>query len=227
VIKILVIEDDSTLQRRLGSVLRGSGFDVTSADTVTLGLAAARANAPSLIVLDVVLPDGNGLDICRALRADPATAGVLVLMLSIKSAARDRVVGLDSGADDYVSKPYDPSELLSRVRALLRRVRGHEVVRIIECGRLRIDREAFRAWVDGRDVKLTALELRLLLVLYDRRDRVQTRRQLLEDVWDSTGAEATSTVDTRIKLLRKKLARAAAYVETMRGIGYRFCPPSS
>ena len=224
--RILVIDDDATLQRRIGKLLAVAGYVVDSALTASAGLLAAHANVPALIVLAIMLPDRNGNDVCRSLRANEVTRGIPVLMLSVHGATSDRVRGLEAGADDYVAKPYDGRELVLRIRALLRRAAAALVpVRTIRCGRLRIDRESFRAWVDETTVALTALEFGLLLVLYDCRDRVQSRSRLLEDVWQASGNMLTGTVDTRIKLLRRKLRSAGRYIETVRGIGYRFAPP--
>jgi two-component system phosphate regulon response regulator PhoB len=224
--RILVIDDDAKLQQRIGKLLAVAGFAVESALTASAGLLSAHADVPALIVLAIMLPDRNGNDVCRSLRADEITRAIPVLMLSVHGAAADRVRGFEAGADDYVSKPYDGRELVLRIRALLRRAAFALVpVRMIHCGRLRIDRESFRAWVDEVAVALTALEFGLLLVLYDRRDRVQSRTRLLEDVWQASGSMLTSTVDTRIKLLRRKLKSAGPYIETVRGIGYRFAPP--
>lgn len=224
--RILVIDDDAKLQLRVGKLLAAAGFGVDSALTATDGLLAAHMRVPGLIVLGMVLPEG-GTAVCRSLRADAVTCAIPVLMLSVRGATADRVLGLEAGADDYVSRPYDGRELVLRIRALLRRAAGaFAPSRMIRCGCLRIDRESFRAWVDDTAVTLTALEFGLLLVLYDRRDRVQSRSRLLEDVWQTSGGLLTSTVDTRIKLLRRKLKAAGRYIETVRGIGYRFSPPA-
>ena len=207
--RILVIDDDSKLQQRIGKLLAVAGFAVESALTASAGLLAAQAGVPALIVLGIIVPDGSGNDLCRSLRADEVTRAIPVLMLSVHGATADRVRGFEAGADDYVAKPYDGRELVLRIRALLRRAAVALLpVRMIRCGRLRIDRESFRAWVDEVAVALTALEFGLLLVLYDRRDRVQSRTRLLEDVWQASGSMLTSTVDTRIKLLRRKLRGA-------------------
>ena len=226
--RILVIDEDAKLQRRVGALLASAGFVVATARTAAEGLSAAQRSAPALIVLAVLLPDGDGTEVCRALRADAATRSIPVLMLSVRGAPSERVLGLEAGADDYVAKPYDGRELVLRIRALLRRSAGQLApMRMVRCGGLRVDRESFRAWVDDAVVVLTALEFALLLLLYDRRDRVQSRGRLLEDVWHTSGTQLTSTVDTRIKLLRRKLTTAGRYIETVRGVGYRFVPPAA
>jgi len=226
--RILVIDADAKLQQRIGKLLAVAGFAVDAALTATDGLLAAHVRGPALIVLGILLPDGSGTEVCRSLRADAVTRAIPVLILSVRgTTASDRVLGFEAGADDYVAKPYDGRELVLRIRALLRRAAGVVPTRMICCGRLRIDRESFRAWVDDTAVALTALEFGLLLVLYDRRDRVQSRSRLLEDVWQTSGSLLTSTVDTRIKLLRRKLKAAGPYIETVRGVGYRFSPPAT
>ena len=172
-----------------------------------------------------MLPDISGTEICKALKDTSATRSIPVIMLTVRGEEIDRVVGFELGADDYVVKPFSVRELLLRIQAILRRGKsdapGDEQA-MIEFGRLRIDREAHRIWVDEQEVELTALEFKLLLMLYDRRNRVQTRSALLDDVWGIQADITTRTVDTHVKRLREKLEAARDYVETVRGVGYRF-----
>jgi two-component system phosphate regulon response regulator PhoB len=171
--------------------------------------------------------------VCRRLRRDEATAAVPIVMLTAKREEIDRIVGFELGADDYVVKPFSVRELLLRVQAVLRRSQPAPAATApsptpaITFGRLRIDRDAPNVQVDDQEVNLTALELRLLCTLYERRNRVQSRAVLLDDVWSVSGENATRTVDTHVKRLREKLGPAGAYIETIRGIGYRFigAPP--
>jgi two-component system phosphate regulon response regulator PhoB len=220
---ILVIEDEADLRDVLDYNLRQAGHDVVLAGRGGDGLKAARAEHPDLVLLDLMLPDKPGTDVCRELRADAATKGIPIMMLTARGEEIDRVVGFELGADDYVTKPFSMRELLLRVQAVLRRGRPEvEDVPVVRFGRLRIDKAAHRVWVDDKEVELTALELKLLVMLHERKNRVQTRETLLEDVWGMASDITTRTVDTHVKRLREKLGPAADYIETVRGAGYRF-----
>jgi two-component system phosphate regulon response regulator PhoB len=187
-----------------------------------------KKEPPELVLLDLMLPDISGLEICRHLKSDPALRAIPVIMLTARSEEIDRVVGFELGADDYVVKPFSVRELVLRVQAVLRRSHadstGSESASESEFvfGRLRVDQSAHRTWVDGEEIMLTPLEMKLLWTLYQRRGRVQTRGVLLDDVWEASPENNTRTVDTHVKRLREKLGLAGAYVETVRGIGYRF-----
>jgi two-component system phosphate regulon response regulator PhoB len=223
--RILVIEDEADIRQVLEYNLRQAGHDVTGVERGNAGLAIARERPPELVVLDLMLPDISGLDVCRAMKADARLRHVAVIMLTAKGGEIDRIVGLELGADDYVSKPFSVRELLLRVQAVLRRApTGGEAesTEPVAFGRLRIDYAAHRAWVDDCEVALTALEMRLLWTLYQRRGRVQSRGTLLDDVWEADPENNTRTVDTHVKRLREKLGAAGDYVETVRGVGYRF-----
>ena len=169
-----------------------------------------------------MLPDGSGTELCKAIQLDPATRGVRVLMLTAKSEEVDRVIGFEVGADDYVVKPFSVRELLLRVNAVLRRSGSDDEGEMTQFGVLRVNRGAHRVWVDDEEIELTALEFKLLLTLHDRRNRVQTRDALLSDVWRIDADVTTRTVDTHVKRLREKLGSAGRYVQTVRGVGYRF-----
>lgn len=222
---ILLVDDEVDLLRALEFSFRKEGFQVRLARSGREALQqAATLPLPDLVLLDLMLPDLSGTEVCRRLKAAPETSRIPVVMLTAKGEEIDRVVGFEVGADDYVVKPFSTRELLLRVRAVLRRVEPApaSVEETVRFGRLRIDPSAHRAWVDDEEVVLTALEFRLLSVLLDRRGRVQTRERLLEDVWDVHAAVTTRTVDTHVKRLRQKIGEAGVYVETIRGVGYRF-----
>jgi two-component system phosphate regulon response regulator PhoB len=222
--RVLVIEDEEDLQQILDYNLRQSGCEVSAAVRGKEGLKLAAQQAPDLVILDLMLPDMAGTEVCKQLKADPKTRHVPVLMLTAKGEEIDRVLGFELGAEDYVTKPFSVRELMLRVQAILRRTRTPqgESSQIFEFGVLRVDRAAHRVWVQGEEIELTALEFRLLTTLADRKNRVQTRAMLLDDVWGIKVDVATRTVDTHVKRLREKLGAAGEYVETVRGVGYRF-----
>jgi two-component system phosphate regulon response regulator PhoB len=223
---ILVVEDEADLQQILVYNLRQAGHDVAAASSGEAALALVRQRPPDLIVLDLMLPGISGTDVCRTVKNDPATRQVAVLMLTAKGSEIDRVVGFELGADDYVVKPFSVRELALRIAAVLRRQQSGgspDSNTRVEFGKLRIDRDAHRVWVEGDEAPLTALEFRLLCLLFDRRDRVQSRAALLDEVWGVSSDLETRTVDTHVKRLREKLGAAGAYIETVRGVGYRFC----
>jgi two-component system phosphate regulon response regulator PhoB len=223
--RILVVEDEPDLQKVLDYNLKQAGHEPLSALRGRDALELARSRRPDVILLDIMLPDLPGTEVCRALKSDAATRGIPVIMLTARGEEIDRVVGFELGADDYVVKPFSVRELLLRIQAVLRRgaePMAEESAGRVEFGCLTFDRAAHRAWVDAVEVELTALEFKLLATLYDRRDRVQSRATLLDDVWGITADITTRTVDTHVKRLREKLAAARDYVETVRGVGYRF-----
>ncbi len=224
--QILVIEDEPDIRQILEYNLRQTGHQVSCAERGDQGLAAARQQRPDLVLLDLMLPDISGLEICRTIKNDPDLREVAVIMLTARGGEIDRVVGFELGADDYVVKPFSVRELMLRIQAVLRRTQPNRepVVGSVSFGRLRIDHDAHRAWVDDDEVALTALEMRLLWTLYQRRGRVQSRGTLLDDVWEASPENNTRTVDTHVKRLREKLGAAGEYVETVRGVGYRFAP---
>jgi two-component system phosphate regulon response regulator PhoB len=221
--RILIVEDEKDLQEVLAYNLRQAGHVPIVASDAREGLAALAAGPPDLVLLDLMLPDMPGTDVCRTIKSDPATRDIPVVMVTAKGEEIDRVVGFELGADDYVVKPYSVRELVLRLQAILRRRSAPaDPAGPTAFGTLRIDREGHRVWVAGHEVTLTALELRLLCTLYDRRGRVQSRAVLLDEVWRMSGEVNTRTVDTHVKRLREKLGSAGAYLETVRGVGYRF-----
>ena len=221
--RVLIIEDEPDLVRALEYNFRQAGFEVQSAGRGKEGLRLALAKPPDIILLDLMLPDASGTEICRSLKGDARTGQVPVVMVTARGEEVDRVVGFEVGADDYVVKPFSPRELVLRVKAILRR--GSEAPPAEEktdFGTLRVDHGAHRVFVEGQEVQLTAIEFRLLATLLGRRNRVQTRETLLNDVWSIHLHVETRTVDTHIKRLREKLGKGGAYIHTVRGVGYRF-----
>jgi two-component system phosphate regulon response regulator PhoB len=221
--KILVVDDEPDAVELVEFNLTAAGFSVVVAADGEEAVRKAREDEPDLIVLDVMLPALDGLEVCKLLRRDPATARVPILLLTARAAEIDRVLGLELGADDYVTKPFSPRELVLRVKGLLRRREPDAPgVERIKIGPLVIDLAAHAVTVNGKPVELTATEFKLLATLAQRRGRVQSRDQLLRDVWEYDAAIDTRTVDTHMRRLREKLGRAADYLDTVRGVGYRF-----
>jgi len=222
--RILVVDDEPDLLELVRVNLAQAGFEVETASKGRGALESVRRSAPDLIVLDLMLPDIQGTDVCRELRADPEFARLPIIMLTARADEVDRVVGFELGADDYVTKPFSPRELTLRVRAILRRrsqqIDGEES---LEYRSLRLDSERHRCFVEDVEVDLTAKEFDLLKRLMRRPGRVLTRDQLLEEVWGHDVTVTTRTIDTHVKRLREKLGNAGAMIETVRGIGYRFC----
>jgi two-component system phosphate regulon response regulator PhoB len=222
--RILVVEDEPDLAELVALNLRGAGHEVTVAHDGSTGLAEIQRSLPDLLLLDVMLPDISGIEVCRRLRRSPQTVRLPVIMLTARSDEVDRVVGFEVGADDYVPKPFSPRELVLRVEAILRRTvasADSEGPQVIVLGDLVIDVPAHRVEVEGQEVLLTALEFRLLLDLATRAGRVQSRDALLERVWGYSPNVETRTVDTHVKRLREKLGAGAKHIETVRGVGYR------
>jgi two-component system phosphate regulon response regulator PhoB len=219
---VLVVEDDPAIRSALIRSLGERGHAVSSAADALSGLRQAIDGRPDIVLLDLGLPDLDGTELLRMLRA---VSSVPVIVATARDDDASTVRALDVGADDYVVKPFSVRELLLRIQAVLRRGAEHPVEEPpgrVEFGCLTFDRAAHRAWVDTVEVELTALEFKLLVTLYDRRDRVQSRATLLDDVWGITADITTRTVDTHVKRLREKLAAARDYIETVRGVGYRF-----
>ncbi len=225
--RILVVEDEKDLQEVLTYNLRQAGHIPIVVASGRDAISAVAEHRPDLVLLDLMLPDVSGIEVCRRLKSETDTRDLPIVMVTAKGDEVDRVVGFELGADDYVVKPYSLRELLLRVEAVLRRrapaqaggSRGPMMF-----GKLRVDRDAHRVWVDEEEITLTALELRLLSTLLERRGRVQSRPALLDDVWGMSGEVTTRTVDTHVKRLREKLGSAGPYIETVRGVGYRFTP---
>ncbi len=221
--KILVVDDEADAVELISFNLKAAGFEVVAAADGAEALKSARLHAPELILLDVMLPEIDGLEVCKLLRRDPATAAIPVIMLTAKAAEIDRVLGLELGADDYVTKPFSPRELVLRVRKLLeRRQKPTPKSDHFTIGDLTLDIPRHLVTVAGKRIDLTATEFKLLTTLMQRRGRVQSRDQLLQDVWQYDNVIDTRTVDTHMRRLREKLGRAARHLDTVRGVGYRF-----
>jgi DNA-binding response OmpR family regulator len=221
--KILVVDDEPDALELIQYNLKAAGYEVVTASDGEEALKKARASHPALVILDVMLPEVDGLEVCKALRREPNTATIPIVMLTAKAAEIDRVLGLELGADDYVTKPFSPRELVLRVKALLRRrLPAEPEAENFEFAGLRIDIPRHEVFVGGKLVDLTATEFKLLTVLAERRGRVQSREALLRDVWEYDNFIDTRTVDTHMRRLRDKLGSAARYLDTVRGVGYRF-----
>lgn len=221
--RILVVDDEADIVALVAYHLAKSGYSVSTATSGPDGLALARRDKPALVVLDLMLPGFSGLEVMKQLRADSRTSRIAVLMLTARREESERIEGLTLGADDYLTKPFSPQELVLRVGAILRRVRAgdSEKTEVEEFGSLRIDRTAHRVTVEGRDLDLTPTEYKLLTLLAERKGRVQPRAMLLEVVWDAAPDIQTRTVDMHIQRLRTKLGPAGDMIETVRGFGYR------
>jgi two-component system, OmpR family, phosphate regulon response regulator PhoB len=219
---VLIVDDERDLVRLLEFNLQEAGFETVAAYTGEEALQKVRQRVPDLVVLDLMLPDISGNEVCRQLRAFPRTRHVPVLMLTARTDEVDRVVGFEVGADDFVTKPFSVRELVLRIRAILRRGGTAEADEAREqVGPIRVDPGAHRAYVEGEEVPLTALEFKLLTTFMSRLGRVQTREALLQDVWGLSSDLQTRTVDTHVKRLREKLGAGRDLIETVRGIGYR------
>jgi two-component system phosphate regulon response regulator PhoB len=226
---VLLVDDERDLLSVLDFNLRAAGFETILATTGEEALLHLRRRVPDLVLLDVMLPDVSGTEVCRQIKGDPRTKHVPVVMLTAKGEEVDRVVGFELGADDYVTKPFSVREVVLRLKAILRRAGsgGRATGRPPErVGPIRVDVDGHRAFVDDVEVQLTPLEFRLLTTLMTRLGRVQSREQLLEDVWEMSSELETRTVDTHVKRLREKLGSGRDLLETVRGIGYRLVDPS-
>ena len=220
--KILVVDDEPDALELIGFNLKRAGFEVASAADGAAALAKARALLPDLVVLDVMIPEMDGLEVCKLLRRDPRTASIPIIMLTAKAAEFDRVLGLELGADDYLTKPFSPRELVLRIRNVLgRRPEPDTAKEVIRVGPISIDVARHQVFVEGKPVDLTATEFRLMTILAQRRGRVQSRELLLRDVWEYDSLIDTRTVDTHVRRLREKLGAAADILDTVRGVGYR------
>jgi DNA-binding response OmpR family regulator len=220
---VLVVEDEKDIAELVEYHLKQSGFPVTVVFDGTSALERVKKNRPTLIILDLMLPDMDGKDICRMLKSDPHTRAIPILMLTAKAEEVDRIVGFELGADDYVTKPFSPRELVLRVKAILKkREVDQEEAKVIQMGDLLIDLDRHQVSVSGKSVQLTSIEFKLLVQLSQRRGRVQTREHLLNQVWGYTYEGYARTVDTHIRRLREKLGACGDYIETLRGVGYRF-----
>jgi phosphate regulon transcriptional regulator PhoB len=216
---ILIIEDETDVADLVTLNLRKAGFKVATAADGASGLQKARDDRPDFIILDLMLPKMSGLEVCRILKSDTATSQIPILMLTAKAEEVDRIVGLEFGADDYVTKPFSPREIVLRIRAILRR--GEAADESLKVGPISIDAARHEVRVNAKPVHLTSLEFKLLRTLMQRHGRVQDRDRLLNEVWGYESVIDTRTVDTHVRRLREKLGKAGDAIETVRGFGYR------
>ena len=222
--KILVIEDEPDIRRNLEYNLSREGFSISTAASISEANTLLASTDYNLILLDLMLPDGSGLDLCKSIKSNSDTESIPIIILTAKDDEVDKVVGFELGADDYVTKPFSVRELILRVKAVLKRgSKKKEIVEVVrQFGDLKIDVDSHEVHVDDAKINLTALEFRLLRQLVDTRGRVQSRDQLLSDVWGYSAEVTTRTVDTHVKRLREKLGPMGKYVHTIRGVGYKF-----
>ena len=222
--KILVVDDERSIVEAVRYSLERAGFRVAAASDGEEALERCRAEAPDLMVLDLMLPGLDGLEVCRILRGDNATRGVPIIMLTVKGQEMDKIVGLELGADDYMTKPFSPRELVARVRAILRRTEGEPPQEIFQIDELRVDWGKYIVSVGGAAVELTSKEFDLLKALIEAKGRALTRDILLERVWGYGRflEIETRTVDLHISQLRRKLSSASARIRTVKNVGYRF-----
>lgn len=222
---ILLVEDDEDIRQLLTFTFEAAGFDVITRSDGQEGLDAAVAETPDVVILDIMLPSMSGLDICKVLKRNAETESIPVIMLTARGEEVDRVVGLELGADDYVVKPFSPRELVLRVRAVLKRNAPPEPASkstSLKMDGLVVDMDAYKVLIDNEEVLLTATEFKLLAELLKNKGRVRTRDQLLNTVWGYEFEGYARTVDTHVRRLRQKIGDYAKYIETMRGVGYRF-----
>lgn len=220
--RILVADDEVDVLNLVASNLKSAGFNVLRAEDGYSALDQARDSLPSLIVLDLMLPGITGLEVCKLLKADPATKAIPIVMLTAKAEEIDRILGLELGADDYITKPFSPRELVLRVKSVMRRLNASsDDSQTLRLGDIELDRARYQVLLKGVPVEFTATEFKLLALLIERKGRVQSRDALLNDVWGYESVIDTRTVDTHIRRVREKLGAAADYIETIRGFGYR------
>lgn len=224
--KILIIEDERDLAELLAFNLGKEGFQTLIALDGRSGLNMARTERPDIILLDLMLPEMGGIDVCKLLRKQESTSGIPVIMVTAKGEEIDKVVGFEVGADDYLVKPFSTRELLLRVKAILRRSSAEKPAgKVITAGPLAIDTACHKVTVHGDDLLLTTTEFKLLLILAERQGRMQSREQLLRDVWGYSHTADTRTVDTHITRLRNKLGDGGELIRTVRGFGYKLEAP--
>lgn len=220
---VLIVEDEPDVLDLVVYHLQKAGYKTLTARDGASGLRKACDQRPALVILDLMLPELDGVEVCKRLKADARTARIPVIMLTAKAEEVDRVLGLELGAEDYVTKPFSPRELVLRVKSVLRRAKGGaEPVEFLKDGDLVVDIAKHAVMLKDKPIELTATEFKLLATLLERRGRVQSRDRLLQDVWGYEGDVDTRTVDTHVRRLREKLGKAADRIETVRGIGYRY-----
>jgi DNA-binding response OmpR family regulator len=223
--KILIVEDEIDVADLVAHHLRGAGFSVETVHNGRAALNLIKTQPPTLVVLDLMLPELSGLDLCRIIKSDARTDKIPIIMLSAKTEEIDRVLGFELGADDYVVKPFSPREFVLRIRAILRRGSPDDKPELLRAGDLVLDRSRHEVKAADRVIDCTATEFKLLTVLRERQGRVQDRDRLLSDVWGYDSVIDTRTVDTHMRRLRDKLGSHGRCIETIRGFGYRLAAP--
>ena len=223
-LKVLIIEDEPDLALTLKYNLQKAGYEVATELTGGGGLVKSETFLPDLVLLDLMLPDTSGFEVCRALKANPLTKHAPVVMLTARGEEVDRVRGFEVGAEDYVLKPFSIKELLLRLKVIFKRHTqpGEEPQTLITFGPLTINKESHQVWVEEEEINLTILEFNLVCTFVERKGKTQSRAQLLNDVWGTNADLTTRTVDTHVKRLRDKLKVAGQFIQTIRGVGYRF-----
>jgi two-component system phosphate regulon response regulator PhoB len=221
--KILVVDDEPDVTELVAYHLKAKGFHVECLNDSTASISKARSFHPDLIILDIMMPHLSGIQLCRILRADNKLSKVPIIFLTAKAEPHDRIEGLESGADDYLGKPFSPKELVLRVESILRRMAAPKepTSAKLQIGDIVLDSEVHRVTVRGSPLELTATEFKLLRLMMERQGRVQTREHLLLNVWNYSTEIETRTVDTHVRRLREKLGTEAGWIETIRGVGYR------
>ena len=221
--KIYIVEDEPDIRETLIYNFSNEGFKVFTAPNGEEALSNIKKILPDVLILDIMLPGVSGLDVCKSIRADDDIKDMSIIMLTAKGEEIDRVIGFELGADDYVTKPFSVRELILRVKVLLKKQNESLAAnKLVTFGPIRIDLDAHELKINDKEIVLTALEFKLLQHLVKRKGRVQTREQLLGDVWGYSAEVTTRTVDTHIKRLREKLGNTSDYIQTIRGVGYRF-----
>jgi two-component system phosphate regulon response regulator PhoB len=221
--KVLIVDDEKDVVDLLAFNLKNAGFQTAAAYHGDEVVGRVKRDPPAVILLDIMLPGSDGIEICKKLKHDPSTSAIPVIMLTAKGDEVDRVLGFELGADDYITKPFSPREVVLRVKSILKRIRGEEKHQdFLTAGAIKIDISRHSVSVGDAPVELTATEFKLLALLIKRRGRVQSRDRLLNDVWDYEASIDTRTVDTHVRRLREKLGAASDMIETVRGVGYRF-----
>ncbi|MCK4533416.1 response regulator transcription factor [bacterium] len=221
--RILVVEDDKHLSKLIKYNMEKAGFDCITAPTGEIALKTLDRQPVDLIILDIMLPKMDGLQVCKQIKQDKKLAAIPIIMLTARGEEIDRIVGFELGADDYIVKPFSVRELVLRIKAILKRNKKEKIPQnILTADKLTIDISRHKVIAHKKEVELTLIEFKLLVLLMQRKGRVQSRDSLLNDVWDISSEVTTRTVDTHVKRLRQKLGKVGNLIETVRGIGYRF-----
>jgi two-component system, OmpR family, phosphate regulon response regulator PhoB len=221
--KILIIDDEPDVADLVAYHLRAKGYHAETVTNPNVGVGTVRSFLPDLVILDIMMPDLNGIQICRILRADPRLKHIPIIFLTARSEEADRISGFETGCDDYICKPFSIKELILRIQSILRRTSENaaDSVKRLQVGNIILDADRHEVTVLGRQIELTATEFKLLRLLMERRGRVQTREHLLINVWNYETEIETRTVDTHIRRVREKLGAESEWIETIRGVGYR------